>query len=239
MQYVTDPIEASNRPYKYFTIIAMAWVTALIVANLAVSKAIMIGSFDTFVVILIYPITYIFANCFTEVYGYRQTRKVIWSGLFIMAVVGFIVMPIFVNYPPHPEYLDNESFRTVFGNAPLYVLAGLCAFFSGEITNSYVLAKMKIWTKGKYLWSRTISSTLFAQMVDNLVYFTIAFAITQAFPFPLLVKMWASTVFLMVMYEIFATPLTYKIIVFLKKAEGLDVYDKGTDFNPFKIGILK
>lgn len=235
MTVITDPKTAAQHRYKYLDLLAMVWLAMLICGSLPSSKLIELGPFDIGAIIVVYPISYIFADCFTEVYGYKQTRRIVWTGFILLALIGFVIMPLMVALPPHPEYLDNEAFRTVFGASTLMVLATIVCFFCGEMTNSYILAKMKIWTQGKFLWMRTMGSTICGQLVDNFVFYAIAFAIPQTLPLSTCIVLWLSSALLFSLYEIFMTPVTYKIIGFLKRKEGLDVYDRGTDFNPFAI----
>lgn len=229
---ITDPFVALDCPKKYLTYIAMAWIACLIVTILTATKIFDLFEFQLAAPALIYPITYIFSDLFTEVYGYRQTRRIVWMGfaLFVFTAASTTIM---VAIPPSPDYTDNAAFAAVFGGTPLIVTAEIAAFYFGEMANSYVLAKMKVWSHGKRLWTRTVGSTIVGQVTDNFLFYFIAFGITATYPASTLVNMWLSTAAFCIAYEALATPITYRVIRFLKKAEGMDVYDTKTNFNPF------
>ena len=167
---------------------------------------------------------------FTEVYGYAGSRRVIWIGFFasgLMALMGMLTVAL----PPAPEWNNQEAFATVFGIVPRLVIASLIAFWCGEFANSFTLAKMKIFTKGRYLWTRTVGSTLVGQAVDTIVFMIVAFGGQRNAG--LIVRLIISAYLFKVVYEVVATPLTYLIVGFLKRSEGVDKYDYGTRFTPF------
>ena len=179
---------------------------------------------------LLFPITYIFGDIFTEVYGYGASRRAIWIGFFanilMTTFAGFVVW-----FPAAPEWQNQAAFETVFYTVPRFVVASLIAFWAGEFTNSYVMAKMKIWTDGKWLWTRTVGSTVTGQLVDTSVLILIAFGGRESWG--TMLNLIVSGYLGKVIYEAAATPLTYLVVNRLKRAEGVDVYDRETNFNPF------
>lgn len=180
--------------------------------------------------IIVFPLTYIFGDILTEVYGYKRSRKIIWTGfivLFFMSLIYWIVGLL----PPAPSWQNQEAYLSILSIVPRIVLASLIAYWAGEFSNSYVLAKMKIWTEGRHLWTRTIGSTIIGEGVDTLLFVLIAFF--GVLPSNILFLAIVSGYLFKVVYEIVATPITYKIVKFLKRAEGIDYYDADTKFNPF------
>jgi queuosine precursor transporter len=168
---------------------------------------------------------------FTEVYGYGASRRAIWIGFFASALLA--LMGLFTVWlPPAPDWHGQAAFQTVFDFVPRLVAASLIAYWCGEFTNSFVLAKMKLWTGGKYLWTRTVGSTVAGQAVDTTVVMILAFggSLTPS----LIANLILSGYLFKVGYEVLATPLTYAIVNFLKKHEGVDTFDRATDFNPFR-----
>lgn len=225
--------------FKYFEILVNVFVVVLLISNLVGSKIVDFGSISLFGKTLairvsgaqmLFPITYIFGDIFTEVYGYAGSRRAIWIGFFASGLMA--VMAAFVVWaPPAPEWHNQQAFEIVLGVVPRFVIASLVAFWGGEFTNSYVMAKMKLITEGKYLWMRTIGSTIAGQFVDTMLVMIIAFGGRTEWQtiFSLIV----SGYFAKVLYEALATPLTYLVVNSLKRAEGVDVFDQGTNFNPF------
>lgn len=181
---------------------------------------------------LLFPISYIFGDVLVEVYGYARSRRVIWLG-FGFNLFAALLFAIIVALPPSPEWQMQEAFATILGQTPRIVAGSLIAFWCGEFVNSYVMAKMKILTGGQYLWTRTIGSTLVGQVVDTVLFQTIAFAGVWETPLLLRVILWNYTA--KVLYEALATPITYAVVGFLKRAEQEDYYDYDTDFNPFTL----
>jgi hypothetical protein len=179
---------------------------------------------------MLFPITYIFGDIFTEVYGYAGSRRAIWIGFFASGLMA--AMSAFVVWArPAPEWHNQQAFEIVLGVVPRFVIASLVAFWAGEFTNSYVMAKMKLVTEGEYLWTRTIGSTVAGQFVDTMLVMLIAFGGRTEWKtiFSLIISGYLAKV----LYEALATPLTYLVVNFLKRSEGVDVYDRGTNFNPF------
>jgi queuosine precursor transporter len=223
--------------FRYYDLLVVMFVVILLISNLVGQKICTIPFIHIFGQIprisgaqLLFPVTYIFGDIFTEVYGYSASRRAIWIGFFsniLLTLVGVFV----VWFPAAPEWKNQEAFEAVFYAVPRFVVASLVAFWAGEFTNSYVLAKMKIWTNGKWLWTRTIGSTIAGQLVDTTIVILIAFGGREAWPTILSLIFWGY--WSKVLYEAAATPLTYLIVNRLKRAEGIDVYDRGTNFNPF------
>jgi queuosine precursor transporter len=218
--------------YKYFDLIMALFVAVLIISNIASSKIVDVGPFTFDGGTLLFPISYIFGDILTEVYGYRRSRRVIWAGFGAAALMAG-VLALVGALPPAQGWEHQESYKAILGTTPRIVLGSLIAYFAGEFSNSYVLAKMKIWSQGRWLWTRTIGSTLVGEGVDTLLFVLIAFA--GALPWSLLWSILVSNYIFKVGLEAAMTPATYRITNFLKRSENEDVYDIGTDFNPFKI----
>ena len=216
--------------FKYLDTLITIFVTVLMVSNLVGPKICAIGPFRISGAQLLFPITYIFGDIFTEVYGYAASRRAIWLGFFASALLAGMGM-VTVLLPPAPEWHDQKAFETVFNFVPRMVLASLAAYWCGEFANSYVMAKMKLLTRGKALWSRTIGSTVVGQFVDTIVVMVLAFGgtISAAAILRLIVSGYIGKV----IYETVMTPLTYLVVNGLKKHEGVDTFDVSTDFNPF------
>src|SRR6266481_5961217 len=216
--------------FKYLDTLITIFVTVLMVSNLVGPKICAIGPFRISGAQLLFPITYIFGDIFTEVYGYAASRRAIWLGFFASALLAGMGM-VTVALPPAPEWHDQQAFETVFNFVPRMVLASLAAYWCGEFANSYVMAKMKLLTRGKALWSRTIGSTVVGQFVDTIVVMVLAFGgtISAAAILRLIVSGYIGKV----IYETVMTPLTYLVVNGLKKHEGVDTFDVSTDFNPF------
>jgi uncharacterized integral membrane protein (TIGR00697 family) len=182
---------------------------------------------------ILFPITYIFGDVFTEIYGYAASRRAIWLGFFGTALM-YGVSAIVIWLPADPEFKHQDAFVTVFGILPRILVASLIAFWAGEFANSYTLAKMKLLTKGRWLWTRTVGSTVVGQAVDTTLVIVITFAGT--FSPHKLVQIIVVGWFLKVGYEVLATPVTYAVVGWLKRAEGVDTFDAGTNFSPFEFG---
>lgn len=185
---------------------------------------------------LFFPVSYIFADCLTEVYGYARARRAIWAG-FVALIFASAMGQLIVHMPPSPNEPFNEilqpAIETVFGNTWRIVAASIIAYWVGDFANAYVMAKMKIWTNGKHLWTRTIGSTLVGQGLDSMIFYPIAFAGIWSFDTVLMVI--AANFALKVGVEVFFTPVTYFVVNRLKRAEGHDIYDYDTDFTPFSM----
>jgi uncharacterized integral membrane protein (TIGR00697 family) len=223
--------------FRFYDLLVHIFVVILLISNLVGQKRCVIPFIHVFGHVpevsgaqLLFPLTYIFGNIFTEVYGYGASRRAIWVALFsniLMTVVGVCV----VSFPAAPNWPNQKAFEAVFYVVPRFVLASLVAFWAGEFTNSYTLAKMKLWTSGRWLWTRTVGSTITGQFVDTITVIFIAFVGTASWSD--ILNLMVSGYLFKVIYEVVATPVTYWIINMLKRAEGIDVYDRGTNFNPF------
>lgn len=221
-----------DKTHKHLDLITVAFVAVLLISNVASTKILLLGPFTFDGGTILFPLSYIFGDILTEVYGYRASRRVIWLGFastFLMSVLFMIVGKL----PPAPGWANQEAYDKILGLTPRIVAASLIAYFAGEFSNSFTLAKMKIMTGGKRLWMRTIGSTLVGEGVDTALFCTIAFL--GALPRSLLVSVILSNYVFKCAFETAATPLTYWVVGFLKRSEGVDHYDRGTDFNPFRL----
>lgn len=229
--YITDPVVSANQPHKYLGIFGMLWVTVLLVGTFTSLKTFYIGTLVFSVGAIAYPFVYIFADIFTEVYGYRVTRKIVWTGFACMLLAA--ILTSIYSYVPNPSFEYNDAFNMIFRAAPIVAIGFIIAFFAGELTNSYIVAKMKIWTKGKYVPARLVLSTLFGQTVDNTIAFFTAFYFAGWFTAAEIIPLTITTVVFCTTWEIIALPITQKVIKIIKHKEGLDTYDVGTNFSPF------
>jgi uncharacterized integral membrane protein (TIGR00697 family) len=219
------------RVFRFFDLLLSIFVVVLLISNLVGQKICAFGPFRISGAQLLFPLTYIFGDVFTEVYGYAASRRAIWIGFFasgLLAVMGVIAVAL----PPAPDWPNQAAFATVFNFIPRLVFASLIAFWCGEFANSYVMAKMKILTRGRHLWTRTVGSTVVGQAVDTTVLMIVAFG--GSLNAKLITTLILSGYLGKVAYEVAATPLTYAVVNFLKRKEGLDPFDHGTRFNPFE-----
>jgi uncharacterized integral membrane protein (TIGR00697 family) len=220
-----------SRQFRYYDFLVHVFVVLLLISNLVGQKISAIGPFRVSGAQVLFPITYIFGDVFTEVYGYAASRRAIWIGFFASALLS--LMGLFTVWlPPAPEWHGQQAFRTVFQFVPRMVAASLIAYWCGEFANSLVMAKMKVWTGGKHLWTRTVGSTVVGQAVDTTIVMMLAFGGTE--PPWLIAKLIVSGYLFKVVYEVVATPITYLIVNFLKRREGVDTFDRSTNFNPFR-----
>lgn len=219
--------------YSYWFVVVVAlFVTALITANITAVKLIGLFGLAIDAGTIIFPISYIFGDVLTEVYGYRRARQVIWLGFFCnLLAVGAIVLGGAL--PAAPFWEGQQAYETILGYAPRLLFASFCAYLVGEFANSYVLARMKVVTSGRWLWSRTIGSTVVGQGLDSAIFVVLAFSGTV--PTAALVGIILVNWIFKSVYEAAATPLTYLVVGFLKRREDLDVYDRDTSFNPFLV----
>ncbi len=220
--------------FKHYDLLLSTFVVALLISNLVAQKICAIGPFTVSGAQLLFPVTYIYGDVFTEVYGYAASRRAIWLGFLasgLLAILGLVIVAI----PPAPGWPNQAAFATVFNFVPRLVVASLVAYWCGEFANSYVMAKMKVFTKGKYLWSRTVGSTVTGQAVDTTIVVVLAFGGTIATG--TLVKLIIDAYLFKVIYEVAATPLTYAVVNWLKRSEGVDTFDDKTSFNPFLVKI--
>jgi uncharacterized integral membrane protein (TIGR00697 family) len=218
--------------YRHLDSLTIGFVVVLLVSNLVGPKICQIGPLLVSGAQLLFPITYICGDIFTEVYGYAASRRAIWFGFFAMGLLA-IMGQVAVALPPAPGWPDQQAFAKVFGLVPRFAIASLLAYWAGEFTNSYTLAKLKLLTKGRFLWTRTIGSTISGQLVDTVVVFLIAFWGVQSGS--QILRLILSSYAIKVVYETLATPLTYLAVHQLKRAEGVDIFDRGTNFNPFAL----
>jgi len=219
-----------NSNLFYYSYIMALFVALLLISNIASTKILLLGPFTFDGGTILFPLTYIFSDILTEVYGYSRARKVIWTGFFCTILMTLVFAAVQF-LPAAPGWENQAAFESILGLAPRIVLASLIAYFVGSFTNDFILAKMKIITKGKYLWSRTIGSTIVGEMLDTSIFCLIAFY--GVLPTELLVAVIISNYIFKVGVEVLFTPITYKLVLFLKKKEGIDFYDTKTDFNPF------
>jgi uncharacterized integral membrane protein (TIGR00697 family) len=226
--------DRSKGPSSYLIFVASLFVAVLLISNIAAQKLFAFGPFTFSGGILLFPISYVFGDVLTEVYGYARSRQVIWAGLACnLLMAGFLWLV--VKLPPAQGWPLQEQFATVLSLVPRIALASTIGYWTGEFANSFVLAKLKLVTSGRFLWIRTISSTIVGEGVDTVLFVIIAFA--GVFPQDLLMRaLWSGYLF-KVAYEIIATPITYAVVGFLKRAEGMDVYDRQTNFTPFRLRL--
>ncbi len=222
-----------QRTYRYLDFITAAFVAVLLISNVASTKIVSLGplSFDGGT--LLFPLAYIFGDILTEVYGYARSRRVIWTGFFWL-VAAAVVFAVVDWLPPAADWPNQDAFTAILGQTPRIVAASLLAYFAGEFANSFVLAKMKVATEGRWLWTRTIGSTLVGEGIDTVVFVTVAFY--GVLPNELLWAVLVSNYVFKVGVEALFTPVTYRVVAFLKRAEQEDYYDVDTDFNPFAVG---
>jgi uncharacterized integral membrane protein (TIGR00697 family) len=222
----------TSRSYKYLDVLTTAFVVILLVSNLVAQKICKIGPFAVSGAVLLFPITYIFGDVFTEIYGFAASRRAIWLGFFgtaLLYLMGYITIAL----PAAPGWHNQQAFATVFGFIPRILTASLIAFWAGEFANSYTMARLKLVTNGHKLWTRTIGSTVVGQAVDTTLVITLTFA--GVVPATTILNMIATGYALKVGYEVLATPLTYLVINWLKAAENADAFDRNQSFNPFSL----
>jgi len=228
------------RQFRYYELVMAAFVTVLICSNLIGPAKIaqidlpLLGVVTFGAGVLFFPISYVFGDILTEVYGYARARKVIWAGFAGLAFASFMAAVV-VALPPAPFWNNQPAYEIAFGSTWRIVLASMCAYFCGEFVNSYVLAKMKIITAGKWLWTRTIGSTIFGEAVDSALFYPLAFYGSGIIPDEKLPLVMLSQFLIKVGVEVVFTPLTYKVVNALKRAEREDYYDRDTDFSPFSL----
>jgi queuosine precursor transporter len=220
---------------RYFDFVMAAFVVVLVLSNvIGAAKISQVGGFSFGAGILFFPVSYVIGDVLTEVYGYGRARRCIWAG-FAALVFLALMSAIVVAMPPAPGWEGQAAYEAVFGAVPRIVFASIAAFWAGEFVNSYVLARMKLWTGGRWLWTRTIGSTVVGQGVDSLIFYPLAFLgvwSTEQVVW-VMVTNWA----LKVLWEAVLTPVTYLVVGTLKRREGIDIYDEGTDFTPFRTRV--
>ncbi len=230
---VQPDLSAPQRTYRYYDLIMAGFVCVLLCANLiGVSKIARVGGLTFGAGNLFFPISYLFGDVLTEVYGYARSRKVVWAGFGALAfasVMSFIV----VQLPPAPGWTGQAALEASFGNTWRIALASLVGYACGEFANSFTLARLKVLTEGRLLFVRTIGSTVVGEAADTLIFYPLAFLGTWKTEDLLAVM--AANYAIKVGWEVFATPLTYRVVAFLKRAEGEDYFDRDTDFTPFSL----
>lgn len=243
----TSAAREQQRAYRYFDLVMVLFVTVLLLSNIASSAKIidwgvnLLGldlAFDGGT--LLFPLSYIFGDVLTEVYGYRRSRRVIWAGFGAAALMAFTLwlVGIMPGEEAWQEYAGQDAYNAILGGVSSggIVIASLVAYFAGEFSNSYVLARMKVWTQGRYLWARTIGSTLVGQGIDTVIFVVIASAL-NVFPWAIALSLIVTNYVFKVGIEALMTPITYRIVNLLKHAEQEDYFDVDTDFNPFRLHV--
>ena len=237
-----DPkaVDAANAPanFRYFDLVMAAFVTILLLSNVIGAGKVseidlpLLGAIPFGAGVLFFPVSYVIGDILTEVYGYARARRVIWTGfaaLVFMAAMAWVVVAL----PPAPGWENQSAYETVFGQVPRIVGASIIAFWAGEFANSYVMAKMKVWTEGKALWTRTIGSTVVGQGVDSALFYPLAFLGAAGWSAELVMQVALLQWIVKVTWEAMLTPVTYKVVNWLKQREGVDLFDRGTSFSPF------
>ena len=227
--------------YKYYDLILGAYVCVLLCANLIGAAKVttlhlpLLGSVTFMAGVLFFPISYFFGDVLTEVYGYARDRRTVWAG-FAALVFAAVMSMVIVKLPPADFWRDKQAaVETIFGSTPRIVVASITAFWCGSFVNSFVLAKLKILTQGRFLWLRTIGSTVCGELVDSVLFYVIAFA--GVWTVQELVTVTATQYVLKSTWEVIATPLTYRLVGFLKRTEQEDWYDRNTNFTPFSLSV--
>jgi uncharacterized integral membrane protein (TIGR00697 family) len=223
------------RSYRYYDLLMAAFVCVLLCANLVgVSKAVTVGGFTFGAGNVFFPLSYLFGDVLTEVYGYARSRKVVWAGFAALAYAS-LMSAVVVGLPPAAAWHGQEHLEAVFGSTWRTSLASLLGYACGEFANSVTLAKLKVLTEGRFLWIRTIGSTVVGEAADTLVFYPLAFLGT--WDHSLLLTVMAGNYVLKVAWEVLATPVTYQVVGFLKRKEQEDFYDRDTDFTPFSLKV--
>ncbi|MBB6124467.1 queuosine precursor transporter [Sphingobium subterraneum] len=231
-----------NRPLRYYDFVMAAFVAILLLSNIigaAKRSEIdlpLIGTWSFGAGILFFPVSYILGDVLTEVYGYARARRVIWTGFAALLFMAFM-SAVVVALPPAKGWNDQSAYEAVFGSTWRIVAASIIAFWAGEFANSLVLAKMKLATQGRFLWMRTIGSTIVGQGLDSLLFYPLAFYGLPGWPIDQLAQVVLAQFVLKTAWEAILTPVTYWVVGTLKRREGLDIYDENTDFTPFKAAV--
>lgn len=221
------------KQYRYYDFVMATFVCIMLCSNvIGAPKVFHLGEMNFGAGILFFPVSYLFGDILTEVYGYAHARRVVWAG-FAALIFASLVSWLVIQLPPAPGWKDQAAFETVFGSTWRIVAGSLFAYFFGEFCNSYVLAKMKIQTKGKHLWLRFVGSTIIGEGVDTLIFYPAAFY--GLWPNNLLLNVMMSSYAFKITWEVAVTPITYLFVNWLKRQENEDYYDHKTNFNPFKL----
>ena len=234
-----DARAVAGTQFRYFDFLMAAFVTVLLLSNVigagkrAVVDLPLVGPWPFGAGILFFPVSYVLGDVLTEVYGYARARRCIWAGFGAMLFMVFMSWVV-VKLPPDAGWTGQAAYEQVFGQVPRIVFASMTAFWAGEFANSFVLARMKLLTRGKHLWTRTIGSTVVGQGIDSLIFYPLAFYGAPDWPVHALAMVMLSQFVLKVSWEALLTPVTYAVVGFLKRREGIDVFDDGTEFTPFR-----
>ena len=221
--------------FRYYDFVMAAFCVVLVLSNVVgAAKVATLGGLTFGAGILFFPLSYVLGDVLTEIYGYARARRVIWAG-FGATLFAAIMCWVIVVMPPAPGWKGQEVYEAAFGQVWRIVGASVIAFWAGEFVNSYVLARMKILTAGRHLWSRTIGSTIFGQGIDSLIFYPLAFA--GVWTTEQVVTVMFTNWGLKVLWEVVLTPVTYAVVGFLKRREGVDVFDEGTHFTPFRARV--
>jgi uncharacterized integral membrane protein (TIGR00697 family) len=237
-----DAAALHRRPVRWFDFMMAAFVSILLLSNVigagkvAVVHLPWIGEWPFGAGILFFPLSYVLGDVLTEVYGYARARRCIWAGTAAMLFMAFM-STVVVALPPAKEWTGQAAYEQVFNEVPRIVFASICAFWAGEFANSFIMAKMKLMTQGKHLWTRTIGSTIVGEGVDSFIFYPAAFLGAVGWTPHLVIIVLLTQWFLKVAWEVLLTPATYAIVRFLKRAEGVDVFDVHTDFTPFTAAV--
>jgi uncharacterized integral membrane protein (TIGR00697 family) len=235
-------MSTAQRSYRYFDFVMAAFVTVLVCSNLIGPAKIaqinlpLVGTLTFGAGVMFFPISYVFGDVLTEVYGYARARRVIWAGFAGLGFASFMATMV-VALPPAPFWEHQRAYEIAFGAAWRVAASSMIAYFCGEFVNSYVLAKMKILTQGKWLWTRTIGSTIFGEAVDSMIFYPLAFWSAGVIPNEQLPSIMLAQFIGKVGVEVVFTPVTYKVVAFLKRVEHEDYYDRRTNFNPFAMKV--
>ena len=229
----------TGRQFRYYDFVMAAFVAILLLSNIigAAKPAALTLNGEQWIFgagILFFPLGYVIGDVLTEVYGYARARRVIWAGfaaLLFMAFMSWVVVAL----PPAPGWPGQAAYESVFGQVWRIVFASITAFWVGEFINSYVMARMKIWTGGKHLWSRTIGSTVAGQGIDSIIFYPLAFG--GIWSNEQVISVMITNWLLKVGWEVVLTPVTYGVVGWLKRKEGVDIFDEGTNFSPFKTKV--
>ena len=230
------------RQLRFYDFVMAAFVAILLLSNVLGAGKVAtvalpgIGDWPFGAGILFFPLSYVIGDVLTEVYGYARARRVIWAGtaaVLFMALMAWVVVAL----PPAPGWGNQAAYEAVFGQVPRIVFASVAAFWAGEFVNAYVMARMKVTTGGRHLWARTIGSTVVGQGVDSLIFYPLAFLGAAGWTTGLVVTVLFTQWALKVGWEVLLTPVTYAVVGWLKRAEGVDAFDADTDFTPFRAGV--
>lgn len=224
----------TERTLRFYWPLICLYITFQLVSDVVAGKLIAVGSYPVSVSVIFFPVTYIFADILTEVYGYARARRALWIVLLCSVIAGACYQ-LAAAWSPSPVFKENDAYKTVLYQVPRILLGGWLAVFAGEFSNNYILAKMKVLTRGRFLWMRTISSTIVGQLVNTAVFYVVALG--GVFPAEVLLTAIVTGWILKTSVEVIFTPVTYIVVGWLKRKEGIDVYDRATQFTPFSLRV--